>query len=166
MLFQVSAKSGCPRDFSNIFQRSLHGPKIPSAQDVALNQELPHSALPSTKSPGSFYLWSAPLEKVLLPIQFTGCCEQTLSLILHLRSPRSATQTEALQEIKKTKHALVCLWDQHFIPCLLLHYHTPSQGNSRKVLTCKGSCQLIHRPSGLSNNFSLVHHLAYYRMAA
>lgn len=42
MLFQVSAKSGCPRDFSNVFQRFLHGPKAPSAQDVAVSQELPH----------------------------------------------------------------------------------------------------------------------------
>lgn len=67
LLFQVSAKSGCPRDFSNVFQRFLHGPKAPSAQDVALSQELPHSALPSTKSLGLFYLWSAPLEKVPLP---------------------------------------------------------------------------------------------------
>lgn len=132
MLFQVSAKSGCPRDFSDVFQRFLQGPKAPSAQDVALSQELPHSALPSTKSLGSFHLWSAPLEKGLLPIWFTGCYEQTLSLISHSGCPRSATQTEALQEIKKTKHPLIYLWDQHLVPCLPTHYHIPPWGNSKK----------------------------------
>lgn len=51
---------------------------------------------------------------------------------MHLRNPRSATQTEALQEIKETKRALAYLWDQHLVPCLPLHYHCPPRGDWRK----------------------------------